>query len=147
MRSEEDKLTQSAIKVVLGGQTYEIRPLAIKYSMPWTKKVVDILMGVLPLTEVTSDDPLWASSLEQIMVARPEKLIDLLFEYAHDLKREEIEEVATSVEIVAAFEGVMSLEAPLLSMAMRAFMAATPKSDLERLLNTSSQSGISTPSR
>jgi len=141
MRSEEQKVAQSGVTVTFGGAEYTIAPLPIKRSLPWTKKVVEVLTGVLPLIDITSDDPGWGEALGQVMVARPEQLIDLLFDYAVDLDRGAIEEVATSAEIVNAFEEVMQLEAPLFGMAMRAFAAAAPQSPSEKPLNTSSASG------
>jgi len=146
MRTDEQKVAQTGVQVTFGGEKYTINPLPIKLSLPWTKKVVQILTGVLPLIEITSDDPGWADALGQVMTARPEQLIDLLFEYARDLDREKVEEVATSAEIVTAFEEVMSIESPLFGMAMRAFAAAAPKSESEKPSSTSSPNGTSTPS-
>jgi len=147
-RTEEDKITQASVKVMLGGQEYEIKPLPIKYSLLWVKKVTKILMGIVTLEGVTSDnEDAFADAFSEIMVTRPEQLIDLLFEYARDLDKDAIMEVASSGEIVNAFEGVMSFERPLFGMALRAFRAATPESDLAKILNISSPSGISPQSK
>ncbi len=145
-RTEEDKLTQSPVKVSFGGKEYEIKPLPIKYSLPWVKKVVKVLVGIIPLIEITSDkEQVFADAFGEILVARPEQLIDLLFEYAKNLNRGEIEEIASSGEVIHAFEEVMNFERPLFGMVPRAFKAAMPEEDLAKLLNISSPSGIKTP--
>ena len=119
-RTEEDKIVQSSIKVMLGGKEYEIKPLPIKYSLPWVKKVADILVDLGRLSKITSDkESEFRSALLNIMVEKPTLMVDLFFQYARDLKRSEIEEVASSSEIVVAFEGVLSLERPLFGMAIR----------------------------
>ena len=141
-RSEEDILTQSPVVVTFGGQEYEIKPLPIKYSLPWVKKVAKILTEVV--AETNMDE---SADLGEIIGTRPEELINLLFEYARNLNREEIEEKASSAEIVRAFEGVMAFERPLFSMALRAFMAATPGEDLAKLLNISLPNGAKTLSK
>ena len=143
-RTEEDKLIQSPVSVKLGGKSYLIPPLPIKYSLPWVKKVAKILMGVVSLENVTSDnEEMFADAFSEIMVSRPEQLIDLFFEYARELNKDDICEVASSAEIVRAFEEVLSFERPLFGMVLRAFKAATPESDLAQILNISSLNGIS----
>jgi len=143
-RTDEDKLVQAPVSVKLGGVDYSIPPLPIKYSLPWVKKVSKILMGVVSMENVTSDnEEAFADAFGEIMVTRPEQLIELLFEYARDLDKESICEVASSAEIVHAFEEVLSFERPLFGMVIRAFRAATPEDDLAKILSISSPSGTS----
>lgn len=147
-RTEEDKIIQAPVTVKLGGVDYSIPPLPIKYSLPWVKKVSKILMGVVSLENVTSDnEEAFADAFGEIMVSRPEQLIDLFFEYARELDKDAICEVASSAEIVCAFEEVLSFERPLFGMVLRAFQAATPESDLAKILNTLSPSGTSPQSK
>lgn len=147
-RTEEEKIIQSPASVKLGGKDYQIPPLPIKYSLPWVKKVSKILMGVVSLEGVTSDnEEAFADAFGEIMVSRPEQLIDLFFEYARDLDKEAISGVASSAEIVNAFEAVLSFERPLFGMVLRAFRAATPETDLAKILSTLSPSGTSPQSK
>ena len=114
MRTEEDKVLQSPVTVKLGGQDYEIKPLPIKYSVPWVKKIVNLLIESSALTRVTSDTPdLWKEAITTLLSTNPTQIIDLFWEYARDLDKNTLEEVATSAEIMAAFEEVMTLERPL----------------------------------
>ncbi len=111
-RTEEDKVLQSPIKVVLGGRTYEIKPLPIKYALPWCKNVIQtILSGMMSKTKITTDTPdEFDEAMNDILIDRPEKLIDLFFDYARDLNKEEIMETASLNEIIDAFEAVKGFE-------------------------------------
>lgn len=114
MRTEEEKVLQSPVSVTLGGQSYEIKPLPIKYSVPWVKKIVSILSDAAVFSQVTTDTPdLWKEAFVTLMSTNPSRLVDLFWEYARDLDKNTLEEVATSAEIMAAFEEVMTLEIPL----------------------------------
>lgn len=114
-RTEEQKLTQSAVVVFFGGREYPIRPLVIRESREWRQKVIKTL-GTLPqLTKVTSDDPKkFNSALESLLITMPDTVVDLFFSYAKELNREEIEQIATDSEMATAWEKVVELAFPLL---------------------------------
>ena len=125
-RTDEDKILQVGATVILGGQKYLVLPLAIKYSWPWCSKVVDLLKDVPKYSTISSDDPeAFSEGFKALMVGKPKEIVDLFFEYAKDLKREEIEEKASSAEVVAAFEEVLKLESPLLGATTRAVEAVS----------------------
>ena len=114
MRTEEDILTQAGIKVILGGVEYDIAPLVIRDSREWRKKVVDLISELPKYAEVTTDTPdEFGDALKAMLVATPEKVAALFFEYAKDLKKEEIEAVATDMELAKAFEQVIEIAFPL----------------------------------
>ena len=113
-RTEEDKITQSGIKVILGGREYEVRPLVIRDSRGWRRKIISLIAPLPKLVKTTMDNPEdFESVLTQMMVTMPDQVIDLFFEYAPDLNREEIEKVATDAEIAKAFEEVVKVAFPL----------------------------------
>lgn len=113
-RTETDKILQSPVTVKIGGQDYEIKPLPIKYAVPWVKKVINLLIEASVLSMVTIDTPdLWKDAYITLMARNPAQIVDLFWEYARDLDKNTLEEVATSAEIMAAFEEVMTLEIPL----------------------------------
>jgi hypothetical protein len=115
-RTEEDKITQAGIKVTLGGKDYKVRPLCILDSKTWRKEVA-ALLGELPkYAKANTDNPdEFQAALNGIMIATPDKVIDLFFSYAKDLPREEIEKIATDKEIADAFSEVVKLAFPLVS--------------------------------
>ena len=114
MRTEEDKIVQSGITVILGGREYSIAPLVIKESREWRKKVVGLISEMPKYAEVTTDTPdEFGDALNAILVAMPDKVADLFFKYAVNLNREEIEANATDAELAKAFEQVIEIAFPL----------------------------------
>jgi len=113
-RTEEDKIVQAGIKVMLGGIEYSIAPLVIKDSREWRKQVVELVSELPKYAEVTTDTPdAFGEALKAILVALPDKVVDLFFNYAKDLNRDEIEAVATDTELAKAFERVVEIAFPL----------------------------------
>ena len=116
-RTEEQKILKEGVAVLLGGDSFIIPPLPIKYSLPWCKKVVSIISSVAPMSKIESDDEdAFTKAFSSILIGKPEEMVALFFEYAKSLKRSEVEEKASSAEIVDAFMGVLELERPLLRM-------------------------------
>ena len=113
-RTEEDKIVQAGISVILGGKEYKIAPLVIRDSREWRKEVVGLLSSLPKYVNATTDTPeKFSEALNALMVALPDKVVDLFFSYAKDLDREEIEQVATDVEVAKAFEQVVEIAFPL----------------------------------
>jgi len=115
MRTEEDKVFKSPVKVVLGGQEYEIAPLVIKESREWRKKIVALMGNLKDLASIKTDDPnAFEGALNSLLISVPDAAADLFFSYAKGLKRDEIEAVATDEEISQALQEVMPMAFPLL---------------------------------
>jgi len=113
-RTEEDKLTQAGITVILGGKEYDIAPLVIRDSREWRKKVVDLVAPAAQIAGATSDTPdAFGQALTSLLVTMPNKVIDLFFEYAKRLDRDGIEAVATDAEMSEAFKEVIAFAFPL----------------------------------
>lgn len=121
MRSEEDKVLQVPVKVTLGGRMYEIRPLPIKYALPWCKDVIrTVVSGIMSRANVTTDTPeKFDEAMTDILVNRPEELINLFFQYARELNKDEIMEVASLNEIIDAFEAVKGFESRFFGWVIR----------------------------
>ncbi len=113
-RTEEDKIIQSGIKVTLGGKECEVRPLVIRESREWRKKVIGLITPLPQMVKVDTDNPEeFEKVLSTLLVVMPDQAIDLFFEYAKDLDRDEIEGIATDAEIAKAFEDVLQIAFPL----------------------------------
>ncbi len=113
-RTEEDKVTQAGIVVVLGGKEYEIAPLVIRDSRVWRKAVINLISGLPKYAEVTTDTPdEFGEALNAMLVAMPDKVIDLFFLYAKALNQEEIEAKATDAELAKAFTQEIEVAFPL----------------------------------
>ena len=113
-RTEDDIVTQGPITVILGGEEYPIPPLVIRDSREWRKKVIKLIVPLPGMVKTTMADPeAFEDSLNQILVSMPDQMLDLFFEYAKDLNKEEIEGKATDNELARAFEEVLKVAFPL----------------------------------
>ena len=114
VRTEEQKLIQAPIVVILGGREYEIAPLVIKYSREWRKKVIGLIAPLPALVKTTMDETAdFENVFTQMMIVMPDQVLDLFFEYAKTLDRDEIEDIATDAEMAKAFEEVVKVAFPL----------------------------------
>lgn len=113
-RTEEEKVAQAPLKLILGGKEYEVKPLVIRESRAWRQKLAKTL-GMLPqYTGITTDTPdRFKEALDAMLVAMPDQVVDLVFDYARNLNREEIEATATDSEIAHAFEQIVEVAFPL----------------------------------
>jgi len=113
-RTEEQMVARASIEVILGGKTYKIAPLVIRDSREWRKKAISLIATLPQLINTTMDDSVgFGDALTKMMVDMPDQVLDLFFEYAKDLDREEIEGVATDAEMAKAFEEVVQVAFPL----------------------------------
>jgi hypothetical protein len=114
MRTEEEKVVQAPIVIILGGQEYNVKPLVIRDSRIWRQKVADLLGNIPKHITPDSDKPdEFKVALQSLMSTVPDAIIDLLFDYAVDLDREEIEGIATDAEIGIAFTKILEVAFPL----------------------------------
>lgn len=112
-RTEEEKVSQAPIKVILGGKEYDIPLLVIKDSREWRKKAAPFQALLAKYAGISIDNPEeFEQSLAEIMGSRIDETIDLFFGYAKDLDRPKIEAVATDREVVAAFSEVAKVAFP-----------------------------------
>jgi len=113
-RTEEQKIIQAPLVIVLGCKEYEVKPLVIRDSRAWRGKLA-VTLGMLPqYANVTTDTPdKFQGALNAMLVAMPDQVVDLVFAYAKDLNREEIEGKATDSEIAKAFEQIVEVAFPL----------------------------------
>jgi len=113
-RTEEDKLVQAPLRITLGGVVHEVKPLVIRDSRAWRRKL-SAMLGQLPqYAAVTTDAPDdFKAALNAMLVSMPDQVVDLVFDYARDLNRQELEAVATDAEVAVAFEQIVEVAFPL----------------------------------
>lgn len=123
-RTEESKLFGEPVSVKLGGVDYDLFPLVIKDSRIWKRKVAALLSTLPELASTTTDDPSqFKNAINTLMLKTPDKIIDLFFEYAPYMPREDIESKATEQELADAFKRIMEMAFPLVG-ALTGGMAA-----------------------
>ncbi len=114
MRTEEQKLIQDPILVILGGEEYKVKPLVIRDSREWRGKVGKLLATLPQYSKTTSDEPdKFESAITALLITMPDAVIDLFFDYAKELDREQIEAAANDAEIARAFQQVVEIAFPL----------------------------------
>ena len=113
-RTEEQKVTRAPVIVFLGGKEYEVAPLVIRDARCWRQKVVTVLTSLPDYLEATTDAPKdFDAALKALLVTMQDTVLDLFFEYARDLPREEIEGTATEGEVADAFSRIVEIAFPL----------------------------------
>ncbi len=111
----------SPIEVTLGGETHAIKPLSIRANREWRKKAAPVLTAYSTLGGLSSDEAdSFLTSMSRMLVDIPDQMTDLFFEYAVDLKREEIEDAATEGELAVASQALFAVAFPLLQSLMGA---------------------------
>jgi len=113
-RTEEDKIFQNEILIILGGKEYKIKPLVIKQSRKWRANFAKLFGDLQQYTKITTDTPdKFEDAIKTILMVMPDKIVDLVFEYAPGLNREEIENSATDAEMAKVFVQFMEVALPL----------------------------------
>lgn len=132
-RTEEQKVAQAPVVVILGGVEYSIAPLVIRDSRVWRQKVIKLIAPLPGLVNITTDDADgFGEALNQLLVIMPDQVVDLFFEYAKGLNREEIEGVATDAELRDAFAEVMKIAFPLAEAVPAAMARMIPAPEVKR---------------
>lgn len=127
-RTEEQKVAQAPIVVVLGGKEYQVAPLVIRDARIWRAKVIKLIAPVPQLVSTKIDTPDdFSKHLTEMLVAIPDQVIDVFFEYAKDLDREEIESIATERDMAQAFLEVVKVAFPLAESAPMVIARLYPK--------------------
>ncbi len=124
-RTEDEKVAQSGIDVILGGKKYHIVPLVIKYSREWRKKAMPLIAHLLQYSRMapegsSSNTEEMEKAFTDLFTTKTDEMCDSFFEYARALDREEIEGIATEGEIILAFMEVFNaFVAPLSARATK----------------------------
>ena len=122
-RSEDQVVTQAPIMVSFGGKEYEIKLLVIKESRIWRQQFAEVLKALPLFVNAIDTTKHFEQVINGMFLDVPDKVIDLIFAYAKDLPREEIEAVATDAEMSVAFESILEVAFPL----SRSMVGATGK--------------------
>ncbi len=113
-RTEEDKVTRAPLKVILGDEEYEITPLVMRDSKAWRAKAAPFRASAVSLAATNSDDTVaFEAAFQSTMLERLDQAIELFFEYAKALDRDEIMGKANDNELVKAWSKVVEFAFPL----------------------------------
>ncbi len=113
-RSEEQKVTQAPIKVILGGKEHGIELLHIREAQEWRVKVSAAISRLPDYAHANTEDPeVFKATINGMFVATPGAVIDLFFSYAKDLDKDWVLDNATEPELDEAFGKVLEVGFPL----------------------------------
>ncbi len=128
-RTEEEILASAPLRVVLGGEEHQVKMLVIRESRQWRADAAKLLASLPKLDKVDTEDPeQFGEAMDVLMRVMPDTITDLFFQYAKDLDREEIEKVATDLELAAAFKVVSVAAFPFVQSAMELAEKVIPES-------------------
>ncbi len=115
-RSEADIIAQTPITVRLGDQDHEVKLLVARDSRKWRAETAKLLSKLPEYADIdTEDRGKFSKGMSALLVNMPDQVIDLFFLYARDLKRKEIEAVATDAQLCRGFEQVAAVAFPFVS--------------------------------
>ena len=139
-RTDQQILSKEPLKVTLGTQTWELPILAITPMRKWRELVVASAkeIGTLGVS---------LNGLGAAFVAFPEKITDLVFAYAPNLPKEQLQVEATEEQFAVAFAEIASVAFPCrgqLSL-MKALAVISGLSPSEKSTNSSSPNTDSLP--
>ena len=114
MRTEEQILSQAPVIVHFGGKEYNVKLLNIKDARAWRAKLSEMMGKVSPAVNTSTDTPeQFQNAINTLLIEIPDIITDLVFDYARDLPKDEIEPIATDAEMALAFEGILEVAFPL----------------------------------
>ena len=162
-RTDEQILTREPIVLSLAGKKYKVQVLPIGKAIEWRKKLIAATAEISHPLLRPLHVPLWRRALDffrggnrakeyiiaglgTAFVAFPERVLELIFDYAPDLPRPEIINNATEEEVFTAFGEIMAIANPLRRQVsiLTQMMAASP---LRQANSTSSSSQPTDSSR
>lgn len=111
-RTEDQKLLREGTVVILGGEEHKVRPLVSRYSGEWRKKSIPLITSLLAyehLKDAQGNTEEVRAFLNEFFTTKTDEIIDSFFEYARELDREKIEDIATDGEIITAFMEVFNV--------------------------------------
>ena len=115
-RTDEAKLLQVPISIVLAGKDYEVPVPSYAVNRNWRQAFCDYSRRIAALSKMDAEDPASIEvHAETAIMGQVDGLIDLVFLASPELQeiREEIEATATEGELLDAAEKVMEVLSPL----------------------------------
>lgn len=113
-RTEEQILARAPITLKLGGKDYDTPVLTILKARTWRANMIEQAKEIASSlgSNTNGRDDAFFVGLGTVFLGFPEKMADLVFEYAPGLPKDEILENATEEELGIAFGDIMKVAFP-----------------------------------
>lgn len=115
VRSEDDILSQTPLKLKLGETEYDVKILNITKTRIWRNQLTEAMSKIFAELGARATPVNMHGGLGAALINFPETLEELVFAYAPDLPVEKIREEATEEQMAAAFSRVMVVGYPFLA--------------------------------
>jgi hypothetical protein len=128
-RSEDEIISMSPMRVTLGHKEYDLHPLPIKKARIWREKLTNIMseiVGSMGNKDISKQS--MTEGLTAALIAFPDKVADLVFEWSPDLPQDTILEEATEGQMNAAFSAIMVMAYPFLAQLVTAMQVTKSQS-------------------
>lgn len=142
-------------EVVFGGQPYAVAQLPVLKARAWREQLIGsarVLSESLFRPTNGHDDHFFAG-LGTAYLGFPDKLLEMIFAYGHDLPKAEITAAATDDELIAAFAAIVRVAFPYLhnlslmvTFDLASRMEEASLENLQAAVNRSIQAAAENPS-
>lgn len=142
-------------EVIFGGQPYAVAQLPVLKARAWREQLIGsarVLSDSLFRPTNGHDDHFFAG-LGTAYLGFPDKLLEMIFAYGHDLPKAEITAAATDDELIAAFAAIVRVAFPYLhnlslmvTFDLASRMEEASLENLQAAVNRSIQSAAGNPS-
>jgi hypothetical protein len=114
-RSEDEIISRAPIKVTLGSAQYDLKPLPILKAREWRTKLIEVMQTIVGDMSAEQSTITMGPALTAALVAFPEKVADLVFQWEPVLPAQTILEEATEEQVAVAFATIMRFAYPFLA--------------------------------
>lgn len=111
MRTEDQIVTMSPVKVIFGIKEYEIKPLTVTAQGKWRDKLDQVMTPILAAFTGETTPTSFANAYGTALREAPNVFVSLVAEYGA-LKSEELADEATPEQVVVAFTAIMEMAFP-----------------------------------
>lgn len=122
MRTDADRVGKVALRLLLGGQVKEVRPLVLRKSKEWKRTFAGVIGDAIGLTfdaekaGSTASPQALKDMVEAVALNVPDKLQDLVFAYLRladpTLDLDALEDLVTDQEITDALWAMIQVTFP-----------------------------------
>jgi len=114
-RTDAQMLGQLPIKLFFGEQTYDVKVLTVIKNREWKEKLAVKFGVIIGQLDAPAEISNFLGGLTMALIQMPDKLAEMVFEYAPDLPKEDILKIATDEQICLAFSEIMQVAYPFLA--------------------------------
>ena len=114
-RTEDQILSKEPIKVTLGSEQYDLKPLPILKARQWRAKLTETMKSIVDPMSAEQTSTNMGPAMTAALVSFPDKVADLVFTWEPALPTQKILEEATEEQLAVAYSAIMLMAYPFLA--------------------------------